>query len=241
MCMHTRFLLFGIMLLALSAGVARATKTVRGSGKVITEEREVRDLERVSVAGSGRLIIAQGDEESLRVEAEDNLAPLVTTEVVNHELRIGFKSNVSVSPTKPIVFRLAVKRLSSIDISGSATIEAKRLEADALSVEIGGSGNVNLSVYAKTVSSEISGSGKIVLAGIANKEVVTIGGSGDYVSTALKTKSCQIRIGGSGKARVNATEVLDVNISGSGKVYYAGDPAVTANISGSGSLKKIAQ
>ena len=61
-------------------------QTVRGSGNIATETRNVSAFDRVSVAGAGELTLAQGEEESLtiisgsgRVEYRGN--PRVTSHV----------------------------------------------------------------------------------------------------------------------------------------------------------------
>ena len=51
-----------------------------GSGNVVKETREARDFDSVSLTGIGALIIQQTGEESLTIEADDNILPLLTSE-----------------------------------------------------------------------------------------------------------------------------------------------------------------
>ena len=53
-------------------------KLVVGSGNVIEESRPVSGFRAVELAGPGELFIQQGQEESLRVEAEDMIVADVT-------------------------------------------------------------------------------------------------------------------------------------------------------------------
>src|SRR5687767_3061958 len=134
---------------------------VTGSGNLKTEERAVSGFDRVSIQGIGELQIEQSGEESLTIEAEDNLLPLLVSEVEGSRLKLGIRPNSSISATKPIIYRLQVKSLNGIDGSGSVTIDAVGLDADRL--EVGLSGTV-----------------KSVLAGTATAQVVTISGSGEF-------------------------------------------------------------
>jgi hypothetical protein len=93
---------------------------VEGSGVEATEARQVAGFESVALKGSGRLIIEQAQAEGLTVTADDNILPLLKGEVQGGELRLGPDSGVDVRPKTPIVYRLTVRNLSEVKISGSA-------------------------------------------------------------------------------------------------------------------------
>ncbi|MCK4744669.1 hypothetical protein KAS41_01245 [Candidatus Parcubacteria bacterium] len=48
-------------------------KQIVGSGDIITKDIEISDFKNISLAGMGNLIIEQVGEESLKIEAEDNI------------------------------------------------------------------------------------------------------------------------------------------------------------------------
>ena len=50
---------------------------VRGSGDIETEERDVSGFDEVYLSGIGNLIVTQGEEESLVIEADDKLPSLI--------------------------------------------------------------------------------------------------------------------------------------------------------------------
>ena len=64
-----------------------------GSGKVITEERDVSGFDRVHLTGSGVAEIIQGETESLVIEAEDNIMSSIESKVENGTLTLGQKAN----------------------------------------------------------------------------------------------------------------------------------------------------
>ena len=119
----------------------------RGSGNVVEETRPVSGVKGVDLATIGDVIIEIGDEESLRIEAEDNLMKFFETEVRSGTLRISTNPrSVNLRPTQPVRFFLTVKELEEVTISGSGDIQVPDLEADRFSVDIGGSGDVNFQV-----------------------------------------------------------------------------------------------
>ncbi|MFC2159957.1 head GIN domain-containing protein [Actinomycetota bacterium] len=210
---------------------------VRGSGNVASEDRDVSGFSKVSVSGSGNLRIEQGDEESLTIEAEDNILPLITAKVSGNTLKIGFKPGTSISTTKNIEFHLKVKDLDSISGSGSGNIDCSGLAADNLSVKTSGSRNVdmiNLEVNSIVLNS--SGSGNITMAGITDSQNIKTSGSIKYSGEGLESKSCVINSSGSGELIVKVSDDLDINASGSIKITYIGSPSITQKTSGSASV-----
>jgi hypothetical protein len=193
---------------------------IDGSGKVVTEPRPVAGFTAVSLRGSGRLVIEQTGTDSLTVTTDDNLLPLVQSEVKGNTLELGPKEWTTVlHPTKDIVFTLHVKTLEALDISGSGDVEAKGLNPESLRVEI-------------------SGSGAASVQGTANDLNLTISGSGAYQGAQLASKRATVKVSGSGSAVIAASETLNADVTGSGSIQYVGDPKVVQQITGSGSVLK---
>jgi len=215
--------------------------SVRGSGTVVTEERQVSGFERVELSGIGALVIEVGSEETLVIEAEDNLLEYIETTVRGDTLEIGSRERTNLQPTEPISYYLTVKSLDSISVSGLGNVVVPGLEATRFSVDISGAGDVNLeSLHAERLDISISGLGSLGIdAGQVREQSIDLSGSGGYNGRNLESADAEIYVSGLGSASVWATENLFVNISGSGSVRYAGDPSVDMDISGLGSLKKI--
>ena len=211
-----------------------------GSGKVITQSRQVSGFSKVSMSGIGQLIISQGSTESLSIDAEDNVLPQITTTVVGDTLHIDLKNDNfqdNVIPTKPIVYHLAVKTLDGIQISGAGSVDAANLTSDNLSVSSSGAGSVRLrTITAQSITSEISGVGGIDLSGKVTRQSINISGSGSYNAPDLESQTANVVISGAGGATVWAKSSLDVTISGAGSVNYYDNPTITKTISGVGSV-----
>ena len=214
-------------------------RTIHGSGVRATETRAVSGFDQVGVSGSGQITIIQGDEESLTIEADDNFLPLIKSEVVNGKLRIG-PERVSLRASQPIRYKLKLKRLTALSLSGSLAAEADSLKTETLTVSISGSGKVRLArLEADDFKVRISGSGDLNLAGKVTHQELRISGSGDYRAAELDSQHAEVHISGSGDALLTAQQTLDVHISGSGKVQYYGHPSISKSISGSGSLRRL--
>jgi hypothetical protein len=193
---------------------------IAGSGKIVTEPRTVSDFSAVSLSGSGRVIVEQTGTESLTVTTDDNLLPYIKTEVHGNTLELGTKDPMTnLNPTEDVIYKLTVKKLDDVRISGSGQADVKSLTENQLQVRISGSG-------------DMTGQGTV------DDLDLRISGSGSYSGQQLKSKRATVGVSGSGSVLVYASDSLKASVSGSGSVEYVGDPQVTSNVSGSGSVHR---
>ncbi len=190
---------------------------VQGSGVVITETREVSGFDEIVVFGSGEVIVTVTGTESLQIEAEDNIMPILTTDVVNGRLELG--SSRSYTTTRGITYTITAAELTKVTIEGSGDVDATGIDTDSFSVQIDGSGNV-------------------VPVGTSTELDVEVNGSGDVDTTGLVAAVGTVEINGSGNATVNVTNQLAITINGSGNVTYLGSPVVDEQINGSGNVNR---
>jgi hypothetical protein len=215
-------------------------ETEKGSGNIVKEERPVSGFSRVCIYGASELIVTQGDQESLFIEADDNLLPLIETEVSHGMLSIGPKDRHEIRPSKPIQINLAVKKLDGITLSGATNVKASCLTAEKLEVTTSGSGKITIdALNARALTVRISGSTDCNLAGRADRQTIVISGSGSYQAGKLASQSVELTINGSGDAEVWAAETLNLNVSGSGHVDYHGRPRMTQQVSGGGRVTSL--
>jgi len=212
---------------------------VRGSGDIETEERDVSGFDEVYLEGIGNLIITQGDEESLLIEADDNIIPLIRADVSGDRLTIGFKRGYSFIPAAKIKFHLTVIDLDKISIGGAGDVDCNDFSTDQLEFEIDGAGDIDFNINAERVETTSSGAGDITLTGGVDSQDIDISGVGKYDAEELESRECSISLSGAGSVTVNTSEELDISISGVGNVYYAGNPHVEQDISGLGRVKSI--
>jgi hypothetical protein len=191
---------------------------VRGSGNVITEMRDVTGFSEIVVGGSGVVRVDVTGTESLSIEAEDNIMPLLETTVTNG--RLVLDTTRSISPTVDVVYTITAATLEGLEVSGSAAVDASGIDATDFSVHISGSGDV---VAAGTLDGLLS---------------ISISGSGEFDGESLTAPDGNVEISGSGSAVVDVTENLEVSVSGSGNVDYLGTPAVDIDTSGSGNVSQ---
>jgi hypothetical protein len=112
--------------------------TTGDAGNVTSESRNVSGFDEVELNGVGNLSIQQTGSESLTVEAEEDVLPKIRTEVENGRLILGPRPGASINTTGPINYKLTVKDLNALEVSGSGDVEAEDIETDELDVTISG-------------------------------------------------------------------------------------------------------
>ena len=192
---------------------------VIGSGTAKTESREFGGFTAIHFSGVGKLVVEQTGKESLSVTADDNIVPLLDSSVSDGTLHLGVKSGDTISPKTPIEFKVGVKDLSKVIVSGAGNTDIKQLKTDKLDVSISGVGNVTA-------------------AGSADNLKLVISGTGNFNGEKFAVKRASVACDGVGNAVVDVSDSLDAKISGVGSIEYLGKPEVKQSVTGVGSVKK---
>lgn len=221
MNMRPFFLTMGaaiLLLMPILICSAQNRAEIKGSGVSKTETRPVSGFTSISLTGVGKVTVRQTGRESLTVNAEDNILPVLETRVTNHTLALGIANHTNIHPTKPIEFIVEVKSLEGLTVAGAGTMEAKGIEGKHLAVTI-------------------SGVGKVTTEGSADEQNVNVAGTGSYKGEDFKTRRATVSNGGVGHVVVNVSQNLTATVSGVGTVEYIGSPQVTKSVSGLGKIK----
>jgi hypothetical protein len=216
---------------------------------VLTETREVSDFDRVSLREFGELVITQGEEESLTIEARRNILSRIKTEVKASQLIIGSSGSwldqlgdalASSFRGERIRCNLTVKQLRGLEVSGAGAVRVGKIETDRLALQLRGAGDVNIeSLDAEGLTVDLPGAGRISVAGRVAEQTVTISGAGSYDAPKLESQKAKVTLTGLGSATVWAVEGLDATIRGLGGVSYYGTPEVRKEITGAGGVKSL--
>lgn len=194
------------------------SKGVQGSGIRKMEKRELGAFKSIETTGAFEVAVTCQQAPSFEIEGDDNLLPLIRTEVRGNVLHIFSQSNYR--SAKGITVRIGVPDLEGILTTGAGDIRISNVKNDKLVVSSKGAARIEASGQTKYASISSTGAGKIE----ANK---------------LHAESAKVTVTGAGHVDVYATRQLDATVSGVGSVTYDGDPAVVnKSVSGIGTINK---
>ena len=207
------------------------------TGPYQTREESVSGFNRVSIETFGEVLISQGSEESLTIEAPRDYLRYVTTEVTDGTLYIKTRRGFVGGPVQRVTYTLTVKDLNEVSFSGAGSIKVFSLDTSDFKVSLTGAGSVEIDdLKADNLEVNLISAGAIVVAGNIKTQDVTLSGVGSYEAGDLRSDEANIQLTGAGSAVVWVENELAMNVSGVGSVTYFGDPEVTQNISGLGSV-----
>jgi hypothetical protein len=213
---------------------------VDGNGNVKRQARDVGHFTGVAMGLGGKVEVRRGERDSVVIEADDNLLPLIDTVVEDGALQIRTRHAVSLHTRKLRVF-VTVRQLERLALAGSGDIDVDRMDGARVQFDVGGSGSIRVGkVEAERVVIGVGGSGNLHVEGGAARTVsVSVGGSGDIDLARVRTESANVSIAGSGDATVWVRDSLSTTVMGSGSIAYYGDPRVAKSMMGSGSVRRL--
>ncbi len=213
----------------------------RGSGRVITENRDVQDFKTIQISYPAQVTIRQGETESLTIQAEDNVAQAIHTQVLNGVLVIDNTRDhrVYISPTKPVQITITIRDLAELDFETAGEVNLDGLKTDALHLVMDGAGTLTLKdVQLETLNCSLGGAGTINASGSANDIELQMDGLGSFNGADLHAQTASVKLNGAGSATVWVDSNLRAVINGLGSINYYGDPQVNQSVDGLGSINR---
>ena len=216
---------------------------VPGSGKIQTETREPGAFEAIAIEYPGaEIIVQQGDKEVIEIEADDNLLPQLSTEVLSGTLTIKNVETdwkTTVNPSKSVKINIVVRDLNEILLSAPvADLKVNDVQAGRLGLVVSGGAQVRLNgIQVDLLDSVLTATGDIQASGTADELKLVLSGLGDFNAADLQSNKADIELSGMGGATVRVEEELAATITGAGSIQYFGNPRVEQSVNGAGSVK----
>lgn len=228
------FLVFGITICA----EGQIRRTVTGNNKVVKQNREAGNFTGLRVSSGIDVYLKQGGNETISVEADENLHEYIITEIRNGVLNVYTEVNIRHAEMKRVYVTMkdirSLKTSSAGDIIGETPVKSDILELSATSA-----GDIKLEVYARLIEADISSSGDVTLTGEADKLYATLSSAGDLNAFGLEVREADVSASSAGDASINVVERLRARASSAGDINYRGNPKyVDAHSSSAGSISR---
>jgi len=211
---------------------------VKGSGNVKTETRDVANFHSLKAGGALHIKLQVGTATSFKIEGEDNILPLIKSEVKDGQLLIYTEK--SINPKKDINVTLTTPNIDDLDISGASQLDATGLKADSLNLDFSGASKITLDGAGKDVVVDFSGASEVTIDGLHAQKIsgelsgashLTAKGSIDLVELELSGaseadlyhapgKNGKITLSGASTMKIVASEGLEADLSGASDLKY---------------------
>lgn len=192
--------------------------SVKGSGVSASESRAVAHFEAIEATGTGKLKLRIDDTDSLKVTADDNILPLIKTEVRDGVLVLSTEGGYT--PKSNLLFEVTAKSVKRIENSGTVSIDASGFNGGEFKLET-------------------SGVGSATLAGKVDSLKLALSGVGSVDAEALAADRVVAEMSGVGSGSVRAEKSLKADVSGVGSLTWKGAATdVSTSVSGIGRVSK---
>lgn len=234
-----RILMVVIFSIAITACInGQIRRTVSGNGDVTREDRKAGDFSGLKVSTGIDVYLKQTADESITVEADENLLEYIRTEIRDGILNIYTDVNIRSAERKRVYVTMdkieSIRTTSAGDVVGETPVRGDNLELSASSA-----GNINLEVYAKELRVDISSSGDITLNGEVNILDASLSSAGDLNAYELKVREADVSASSAGDADISVSERLTARASSAGDINYRGDPKyIDAHSSSAGGVHR---
>jgi hypothetical protein len=211
---------------------------VRGNGKVVTETRDVRDFNGISVSGAIDLFVTVGAEFAVRVETDENLQELIEVFRDGSILRVRPADHVNPDPSDAVKVYVTAPSLGLLRASGACSILSEGpIAASELVLDMSGASDADLDLDLSSLRIDLSGASTLKLVGRTNKLSVEGSGASHIKAAELTADDVFVNLSGASSMEIHANTKLEADLSGASNVEYTGSPSVKSNTSGASSVR----
>lgn len=203
----------------------------KSNGKDNVIYHDVKDFTCIEGKDKVDIILTQGSEYEVKVEAGANLQKLIRTTLEGETLKVhndnkcnwvrGYKKRVKVYITAPYFKHIKNAGLGTISNTGTIT-------QDEISIRVENSGDVKLNLDTKKVIGSVHGNGDSYLSGTTEQLFWNYNGTNYLYAKDLTINSYAYLVSLSiGHAYLEAPNngLMEVEIDRTGNVYYQGSPS----------------
>ena len=198
---------------------------IPGSGILKEETRQVGEFHAVDVGSALRAIVAIGPKAGLVLSGDDNLLPLVKTEVRDGKLVAWVDSPTGIQPNQPLTLTITTPNLDEIDASGAARLSVKAGEAKTFRVKANGAAVAELGgVATEAIDIDASGASQVTIEGKAKAVTINASGTSQIKTRGVFAESVKLDASGASQVETSASGSASGTASGASSIVVQGQP-----------------
>ena len=182
-----------------------------GTGAVKTETRQAAPFSKIEVGFGIHITVGTGAAKPLEVRAQENILPIIETDVQGDTLRIRGTSEFNSSTAVEVT--IVTPTLTGVSLGGGSSAQITGIAADRLEVTVGGGGSITATGTIEALS-------------------LTMTGGSDAMLADLAAKTVGIELSGGSTAALRASDEVSGSASGGSHATVAGDARLNVQSSG---------
>ena len=211
---------------------------VKGDGHVVKNDRNLTGFDEISVSSGLDVYLTQGDNESVVVEADQNLQEIIIAKVDGGRLKLY--TDKSIRHATAMRVHVTVKDLKELKASaGSDVIGKTSLNVKMLDIDVSSGSDVKLDVIADQLSGHISSGSDLVLSGKARNFHADSSSGSDISAYELIAEDCTAEASSGSDIGLTVMGRFEAHASSGADIMYKGTPtSINTHGSSGGDVNK---
>jgi len=213
---------------------------INSSDIITTENSQISHFSKINISDGFQVILIEGKEPKVEIEASDNLHKHIDVKVDKKELKIKIKDKIKFDNSSNVKVYVTYDSLVSIKITGGSKVNFESTYMlDSLYLELSGGSILTADLNCKNFETKVTGGGKLILTGFTEFCNIDLSGgsTSESYDFAIDDLVCEISGGGVVSHTVNKT--IEIDASGGSTFNYKGDAVITKqDLSGGSSVVK---
>ena len=211
-------LCIGFVISLTGCNLIHTTPKVKGSGISKTEKRTLAPFTALEVSCHGSIQVRFQEQKNVEIIGDDNIIPLLTTEVRNDTLYIH--ASKEYEPHDKLQIIVSIPNLKRFVFNGAGEADLSNVKNDRLEIVM-------------------NGAGELLASGETKQADIALTGAGTVDAKNLHAVNAKVTSTGVGSVDIYATEQLDAKASGVGEINYYGSPkTVNRQAAGIGAINE---
>jgi len=196
-----------------------------GNGNVKTTERSVNgSYDEIEISRGLDVYLTQSDNESISVQADENLHDIIITKVEGNVLKIYADENISFSEAQKVM--VSFKNISKISASsGSDVYSENTIKADVLKLSTSSGSDMKLDINTQKVECSSASGSDLKLSGTTTSLSAEASSGSDIHAGDLKAETSRVKASSGSDIVVNTSRELYAKTSSGGDIKYSGNPS----------------
>ena len=200
-------------------------KSIDGDGNVTVKSRTISGSFNSVTAGKGlEVIIEQGAQQSVTVEADDNLHQHIKTELKGNTLEITADTNIGNAQSKKIT--VVLPQIKSIESAGGSQVSSRgTLKEDSIELTSNGGSGLTVTIETRNLKTDASGGSHTSIKGTTENLEADASSGSSIDAENLKTENVRAESSSGSSITVNPKRNLTAEASSGAHIYYVSTPA----------------
>lgn len=191
--------------------------TILPSATVTTQEEQFENYEGIEISSAFTVDVEFSDtEESILIEANENLHEYIEVEKIHGVLRIRLKNGVHVRGRNILKAHIITKKhLETFSVSGASQIILNNeLVTEDVNISLSGASTFSGAIYASYISLFVDGASSTSITGSSELLTANVSGASLINNYELHVQDVNLNLSGASQVNLTANGVIDITASG---------------------------